>query len=290
MKREDRIAAVPVILVNVVAFGAQLGFWMAHLPLVQAALVSLACESMAVYWAWLAAKALLANDSAFRPRLASYVTALVIGALNYSHYMGPGWRPDVGAVTFGMMSVLSPWLWSGYARRVSRDELKTRGLVEDHAVRLGATRWFFHPVLSLQVQSRAAWAGENRPAEAIELLDWFWMKRTWLGDPEPDQGNAAPEQPPSAVRSPELLPETAAAGGTKAGKAELAAARNEWERDTATQLALKGAPLPGRNRLADSPEFAHLGSESTRRRVAGRVLADARTLVGSVNRRDTGPV
>src|SRR5215813_5398506 len=107
------LAAVPVALVNAVAFGAQLGFWHAHLPtLAQAVLVALALESIAVYLAWLAHLAQLADDSALRLRLGAYGTALLIGALNYSHFMAPGWRPTVAAVTFGLMSAISPWLWS----------------------------------------------------------------------------------------------------------------------------------------------------------------------------------
>ena len=164
------LAAVPVVLVNVVAFGAQLGFWSAHLHLVlEAVLVALALESIAVYLAWQAHLAQLADDSAMRLRLAAYGMALLIGALNYSHFDGPGWRPTVPAVTFGMMSAISPWLWSVHSRRVSRDALKARGLIEPHAVRLGATRLMWHPFRCVRVMSRATWTGENDPARAIAL-------------------------------------------------------------------------------------------------------------------------
>lgn len=161
-------AAVPVVLVNAVAFGAQLGFWRAHVPLAaEAVLVALALESIAVYLAWQAHLAQLADDSALRLRLAAYGMALLIGALNYSHFMLPGWRPTVEAVTFGMMSAISPWLWSVHSRRVSRDALKARGLIEPHAVRLGGTRWAWHPWRSVCVMSAATWAGETDPVKAI---------------------------------------------------------------------------------------------------------------------------
>jgi hypothetical protein len=164
------LAAVPVILVNAVAFGAQLGFWRAHVPfLAEAALVALALESIAIYLAWQAHLAQLADDAALRLRLAAYGMALVIGALNYSHFDGPGWRPTVPAVTFGMMSAISPWLWSVHSRRVSRDALKATGEIEPHAVRLGTTRWMWHPWRCFRVMSRATWVGENRPAAAIAL-------------------------------------------------------------------------------------------------------------------------
>ena len=164
------LAGIPVVLVNSVAFGAQLGFWRVHVPLVfEAVLVALALESIAIYLAWHAHLAQLADDSALRLRLAAYGMALLIGALNYSHFDGPGWRPTVPAVTFGMMSAISPWLWSVHSRRVSRDALKAKGLIEPHAVRLGATRWTWHLIRSWRVMFRATWQGENDPAKAIAL-------------------------------------------------------------------------------------------------------------------------
>ena len=163
------LAAVPVILVNAVAFGAQLGFWRVHVPRDAAVIVALALESIAIYLAWQAHLAQLADDSALRLRLAAYGMALVIGALNYSHFALPGWRPDVAAVTFGMMSAISPWLWSVHSRRASRDVLKARGLIEPHAVRLGTTRWAWHPLRSARVMFRATWRGENDPAKALAL-------------------------------------------------------------------------------------------------------------------------
>jgi hypothetical protein len=164
-------AAVPVILVNTVAFGAQLGFWRVHLPVLgQAVLVALALESIAIYLAWQAHLAQLADDSALRLRMAAYGFALVIGVMNYSHYMAPGWRPTVAAVTFGMMSAVSPWLWSVHSRRQSRDKLRELDQLEPHAVRLGMTRWAWHPRRSAKVMFRATWLGVTRPADAIALL------------------------------------------------------------------------------------------------------------------------
>ncbi len=163
------LAAVPIVLVNAVAFAGQLAFLRVHLPwpLAGQVLVAVTLESVAVYLAWQAHLALAADDSALRLRLAAYSFALVIGVMNYSHYMAPHWRPTFAAVTFGLMSVSSPWLWSVHSRRVSRDALKARGLIEAHAVRLGATRWLWHPALSFRVMRWAAWTGEADPARAI---------------------------------------------------------------------------------------------------------------------------
>jgi len=163
------LAAVPIVLVNAVAFAGQLAFLRVHLPWPAPGqvLVAVTLESVAVYLAWQAHLALAADDSALRLRLAAYSFALVIGVMNYSHYMAAGWRPTFAAVTFGLMSAISPWLWSVHSRRVSRDALKARGLIEAHAVRLGATRWLWHPWLSFRVMRWAAWTGEADPARAI---------------------------------------------------------------------------------------------------------------------------
>lgn len=168
--RRAWLAAGPVVLVNLVAFFGQLAFLRDHLtwPLPGQILVAVALESVAVYLAYHAHVAQLANDSALRLRLASYSFAAVIGAMNFSHY-APHWRPTFAAVAFGLMSAASPWLWSIHSRRESRDALMARGLVEPHAVRLGATRWTWHPLKSARVMWHATWKGENDPAAAIAL-------------------------------------------------------------------------------------------------------------------------
>jgi hypothetical protein len=166
------LAAVPIVLVNAVAFAGQLAFLRVHLPwrLPGQVLVAVTLESVAVYLAWQAHLALTAGDSALRLRLAAYSFALVIGVMNYSHYMAAGWRPTFAAVTFGLMSVSSPWLWSVHSRRVSRDALMAAGDIDPHAVRLGATRWLWHGYRSARVMRAATWAGEVNPARAIALV------------------------------------------------------------------------------------------------------------------------
>ena len=192
-------AAIPVILVNAVAFTGQLAFLRTHLPWPPAGqvMVALALESVAVYLAWHAHLAQLANDSALRLRLAAYGFALVIAAMNYSHYMAPGWRPMFAAVAVGLMSAASPFLWGIHSRRVSRDALMARGLVEPHALRLGATRWLWHPVRSARVMYAATWEGITDPATAL----------THLAAPAtlPAEGPHLPPLPP--VAEPVTLPE-----------------------------------------------------------------------------------
>jgi hypothetical protein len=170
-QRATRAAAlaVPVLLVNAVAFIGQFGWLRQHLPwaLAGTVMAALALESIAIYLQWHAHLAQLANDSALRLRVASYVLALGIGVLNYSHYAGPNWSPTAAAVILGLMSSISPWLWSIHSRRVSRDELMARGLIEEHALRLGATRWMWHMARSFRVMFHATWIGETSPQRAI---------------------------------------------------------------------------------------------------------------------------
>jgi hypothetical protein len=65
------------------------------------------------------------------------------------------------------MSASSPWLWAVHSRRVSRDALLAQGLIEHHAVRLGSTRWAWHPIRSARVMWHATWEGVTNPAEAL---------------------------------------------------------------------------------------------------------------------------
>lgn len=265
------LAAVPVVLVNYVAFSAQLGFWRDHLALVNAVLVSAALESIAVYWTWLAHQAMVADDSALRPRLAAYGMALLIGVLNYSHYMRPGWRPTVAAVTFGMMSVISPWLWAGYSRRVSRPALVANELIEKHAARLGITRRFWHPVLSTRVTARAAWLGENRPAEAIRLVD----PPKWVRTPQAPGAAAVAADPGKPPLVPEARDLRIAAAVRADGEPGLAAARNrQTEQELVRDLIRQGYPLPGRNQLSRDKRLP--GSDATRKRAARDILIEAR--------------
>jgi len=71
-------------LVNAVAFAGQLAFLREHLPwpLAGQVMMAVALESTAVYLAFHAHVAQLANDSALRLRLASYGFAAVIGLTN----------------------------------------------------------------------------------------------------------------------------------------------------------------------------------------------------------------
>lgn len=269
--------AVPVLLVNTVAFFGQFGYLRAHLPwpTVGVVLAALALESIAIYLQWQAHLAQMSNDSALRLRLASYFLALVIGALNYSHYAGPHWRPTAAAVICGLMSVISPWLWSVHSRRVSRDELMARGLVEEHALRLGATRWTWHLARSLRVMHAATWSGETSPARAVaEYGKPGWPAlvppRAALAHATVPPAQPDPVPPPRAMPALEPVPDLAPV--PEPARHELS--EEDIER---VELALAGMTQAELQRLTYRAVGRMLGEDGDYRNT-GRKLLDAARL------------
>jgi hypothetical protein len=206
------LAVVPLILVNFVAVSGQLAFLRDHLSwgLPGDIVFAAALESIAVYLAYHAHIALIGNDSALRLRLASYGFGLAIGAMNYSHYAGPAWRPTFQAVAVGLMSASSPWLWGIHSRRQSRAALLAAGLIEPHALRLGVTRWLWHPARSVRVMWFATWAGIQSPAEAISAVE-----------PQHAGGRAALDYQPETLADMRTL-----ADAIRYAMAEIARGRN----------------------------------------------------------------
>jgi hypothetical protein len=205
-------AVIPLLLVNLVAVSGQLAFLRDHLSwgLPGDLIFAAALESVAIYLAYHAHVALVSNDSATRLRLASYAFGLAIGVMNYSHYAGPNWRPTFEAVAVGLMSASSPWLWAIHSRRASRAALMAAGLVEPHALRLGVTRWAWHPVRSFRVMHAATWSGIQSPAEAIAAIE-----------PQTASARAAFEHRPETLADQRTL-----ADAIRFAMAEIARTRN----------------------------------------------------------------
>ena len=162
------ITAIPVILVNVVATTGQYMYLRDHLPWPMFGIITFAAalESVALYLAYMAHKALIAMDNSFKLRAGAFMFGLLAGFMNYSHY-AHGLRPTFVGIATGLMSAASPLLWGVYSRRISRDALMERGLIEPGAVRLGSVRWLMHPVMSYRVFRDAAWTGERNAGIAI---------------------------------------------------------------------------------------------------------------------------
>jgi hypothetical protein len=119
-------------------------------------------------------------------------------------------------VTFALMSVSSPWLWSVHSRRTSRDALLAAGDLEPHAVRLGMTRWTWHPVRSARVMWLATWEGECSPKAAIALLPppvsaTSDATPVATGDTDDSGGDKQDDKPPATAKA-ELEAAAAAEG------------------------------------------------------------------------------
>jgi hypothetical protein len=224
------IVLIPLLLVNSIAVFGQLEFWKSHLPwpIGGVFIFALALESIAVYLAYHASLAELSLDSAMRLRLSSYGFGLVIGILNGSHYLNHG-RITAAAIGIGLMSASSPWLWQIHTRRQSRNELKSKGLIEDRAVKLGSLRWLLWPNRTFPVFRHAVWTGENSPAAAIAE----WEKRKEIAEMEKELAESAQD-----AHTPRMTLETAAskADAVRVALAELgetltASAIAGWLRD-----------------------------------------------------------
>jgi hypothetical protein len=164
---------VPLLLVNTAALYGQAGWAHDHLGhgWTVAVLFAAAVESIGVYLAAEAHAALMAGDASARLRLGSYAVGALVGVLNFAHFAGPGYRPNPLALTFGLLSSISPWLWAIRSRSLNRDRLRALGLIDPRAVRFSPLRWALFPVRTGRAFRAAVWAGVVQPAEAVGLAD-----------------------------------------------------------------------------------------------------------------------
>jgi hypothetical protein len=170
------VLLVPLVLVNAVAVWGQAGWAYNHItdpswdPRFRWALAfgfAAAVESIGVYLAWEAHSALMAGQSAGMLRGGSYAVGVLVGLLNYAHFAGDSYTPNPQAITFGLLSAISPWLWAIRSRSMNRDRLDELDMVDERGLKLSTSRKFWHPIRSIRVISWAAWAGVTKPAEAV---------------------------------------------------------------------------------------------------------------------------
>jgi hypothetical protein len=164
------VLAIPLVLVNAAAVYGQVQWATANLAdgrIGFAVLFALTVESIAVYLAYEAHAALLAGDASLRLRVASYLAAGLVGALNYSHFAGSRLQPTATALVFGGLSSISPWLWSIRSRSLRRDQLRSAGLIDPRSAHFAAAKWVNFPIRTLRAyrwsidhgvpEERAAW-------------------------------------------------------------------------------------------------------------------------------------
>jgi hypothetical protein len=146
--REKLTLVLPLLFVNGFAVVGQAGFAhdRLHWQLLAAAGFAGTLESIALYIGYHAHAALMAGDSATKLRLASYSVGAVIGGINYEHYAGPRGEPTAMAVIFGLLSLISPWLWAMHGRYKNRRRLEQLGLIDERAPHFSAAKWLHFPI------------------------------------------------------------------------------------------------------------------------------------------------
>lgn len=180
---------VPLLVVNGAAVYGQVAYAYEHIapvtwPLVPrlllAAGVSVAVESVAVYVGWHAHDALLqkATATAARLRRASYLIAALVALVNYAHFAGEHLTPTPAAAVFGLLSLLSPWLWGLHTRREQHVQLAKEGVVDCVGATFSAERRRAFPIRTAMARRWSidhnvtdparAWAGYN--AERVGRL------------------------------------------------------------------------------------------------------------------------
>lgn len=146
-------------------------------------MASVALESISVYLQHLAFYAEVKLMPSFRLKLSSKLFGVLVGGLNASAFMVSG-HLTKESVAIGTMSMSAPWLWGAYARQISHAKLMAAGALEGTALRLGATRWLWHPWRSGQVMYMATWIGESKPSKAIANWDAKQARKLELQESE----------------------------------------------------------------------------------------------------------
>lgn len=231
--RQNVALGAALVLVNTVAFSGQTAWAAEHLPTwtphglpIGAVAFAASLEVLAIYLALEAHAALMAGDSAAKLKAASYAVGLTVGALNYAHWAGPGMAPNAGALAYGGLSAISPFLWAIRSRSVNRDELRAKDLIEPRAVKFSTARWVLHFDRTFRAFRLAVWAGETNPHAAIALLGQPAVAPTGVGVSAPDSKPQARDYE-SPAPTPETLPVKAVAAKPAAKGLKAAPSREQ---------------------------------------------------------------
>ncbi len=203
-----RLMYAPLILVNLAAIYGQLAFFYQHVApatwpipgkIALAIVVALAIESIAVYVGWHAHDALInkLGRTAARLRRASYAIATLVAAINYAHFAdfteatGNKLGLNAASVAFGLLSLISPWLWGLHSRRARNIQLAKEGVADATGATFSGERIRSFPIRAYLARRwsidhyitdpKAAWEGYNaelRTRWAIEDTDrpGWWLR------------------------------------------------------------------------------------------------------------------
>lgn len=132
----------------------------------------LECVALAV--GWIGHQALKLGRPAKGKRLASYAIALLMAAINYSHF-SHGLEPTFEAVAYAFCSLVSPWLWGMYSRHLHADKLEDAGVEVVRAPDFPILRWVFWPRPTLAAYRWGVRTGQS---------DWRTCVDGWAGEQE----------------------------------------------------------------------------------------------------------
>lgn len=275
---------LPLVLVNSLAVFGQLGWGRAHLVQVGesinsparwavAVLFAATLESIALFLAFYANRALDRGDSATALYLGAFTVAAIVAGVNYSHYAHPKDTfslvglvevpsPTAMGIVFALCSLASPWLWRIKHRDANRAKLHELGVIDTKAVRLSMARKVWHPVRSFMVMWYATWDGEAEPAKAVAKYEAIRAERRAIREDKArtkatlaqEKGSKAPEKDAEAVPAPTTTAALPAAPATPPAlpaapavplPAEAKKWSSAWRAFTASVEA--GNPLSQRN-------------------------------------------
>jgi hypothetical protein len=266
----------PLLLVNTAAIYGQSGWAFDHLGhnLAVAVLFALAVESIGVFLAAEAHAALMAGHASGALRFGSYAVGALVGALNFAHYATqPHYHPNPLAVTFGLLSSISPWLWAIRSRSMNRERLADMGLIDPRAVKFSRLRWVLFPLRTFAAFRAAVWAGIIRPDEAVAAAD---QRRTRPATEPAEPGEPAAEpvaEEPPVVESPaEVSPAEPAAEPAPAAR-KAPRPRSTRKPPSAAKVAKVLARMPIDTPVAQIAAKAGVSEATVRRHL--RAMADA---------------
>lgn len=236
--RHKLLTLTPLVMVNAAAVYGQISYFSEAVPpehwtpvaaLTLGILLAGAVESIALYVGWHAHDALLLKHyaTASRLRRASYLIALLVAGINYSHFVPALDQPTAAGFVFGGLSLLSPWLWGLHTRREQQVQLAKEGLADNQGAVFSPARWRNFP---LRTWGARRWSIDYAVTEPRKAWAGYHAARAGRGK---HRGQAPAVEAP---RVPEPRPELEAAEPVSAGGSLESKTKIEAIREVAAEL------------------------------------------------------
>lgn len=172
----------PLIVVNALTVYGQLAYayesvapaaWPVFARVALSIGFAMAVESVALYIQWHAHDALLlrSHSTARTLRRWSFLIALAVAAMNYSHFCPDGLLvPTAAGVAFGMLSLLSPWMWGLHSRRAARIQLLRERRADDAGAEFSSARRRAFPIRTMKAYR---WSIDHNVTDPVEAWDGY---------------------------------------------------------------------------------------------------------------------